>query len=193
VTATKRERTIAIAAAVALLSYLGYSYVVSPYLDHRKDLQGGIKEAQAKAAQERKLLKEQPKVAAEWKALLATNLRTTPADASSKTWDALFDWARSASLNLQSIKPEHASQQGDFQQVRLQVSGTGSESSIARWLWSIESSNLPLQIDDLHLNTRKDGTDDLTVQVGLTALVFAPPPPKGLGAKARPAPTGDVP
>jgi hypothetical protein len=193
VTPTKREKTIAIAAAAALLSYLGYTYAVTPYLSLRNELQLSIKGTMDRYTQERKLLKNQAQVAADWKALLATNVRTTPADALSKTQDALFDWARSAGLNLQAVKPERPTQQGDFQLIHLTASGEGSESSVARWLWSIESSNLPLQIEEFRVTARKDGTDDLSLQVSMTAMVFSPPPPSRTAVKPKPAPTGDVP
>jgi len=192
VTATKREKWFAAGVGAVLLVYVGYTYVVSPYLQQRAQLMTDIKVAQDQYKAELRLLENRGKVATEWKALLAGTLQTTSSDAGSKTQDALYDWAGPAGFDLQGVGTPSALQVGDFQHAHMKVQGVGSESNVARWLWAIENSKYPLKIDDVLITPRKEGTDDLAVQVGLTALVFAPPAAKSRPDAARSAATGEV-
>jgi hypothetical protein len=41
---------------------------------------------------------------------------------------------------------------------------------------AIETTDLPLQINDLRLSSRKEGMNDLAVQLTVTTIVFSPAP-----------------
>ena len=177
-TVTTREKRIGMGAGAMVLLLLAYQFVVSPYLDQRAQLLANIKVAQDKRTREMELLNNRGKVATAWKGLLAGTLRTTAAEAGSKTQDALYDWAGPAGFDLRGVNQPSAMQSGDFQRVNMTIQGVGSESNVARWVWAIENSKYPLEIDDILVTPRKEGTDDLMVKMDLTVLVFSPAPPK---------------
>jgi hypothetical protein len=182
-----REKIIALFTAIVVVFVVGYLFLIAPYLANRAQLAEDIKSTQSQYDDETKLLAAQPRVAADWKSLLAGNLKTIPAQASGKTQDALYDWARSARFNLQSVKPDRPRQDKDFQQIRFQASGAGTTASIYRFLAAIEKSDLPLKIEELRVNSRKDGTDDLNITLTLSALIFSPPAPGARSAPTQPA------
>ncbi len=184
-TLSVRERNIAVAAGAAVLGFLLYSFALTPYLDARAQLETDVA-AQKKATDAAdRLLRNRPQVEKEWKALTESGLKQSPAEGDSQALHALQNWAQEARVDIQSLT-NRATRIGDFQELRFTVGGTGSTATIARFLWKVERADFPLHVNAFHVNARKDGTDDLEMQLTVSTIVFSPQPPKGLvppGAK----------
>ena len=58
--------------------------------------------------------------------------------------------------------------------------------AVARFLWEMESADLPLRIHDVQLGSRTEGRDDLSVQLHFSTL-YAPPAEVEEGAPSGPA------
>ena len=69
------------------------------------------------------------------------------------------------------------------------VSGAGSMRAVAGFLWRLESSPLPVRLTELQLGARREGTDDLNLQVRLSALCQPPGPSEPSTPRAGPAGT----
>ena len=67
---------------------------------------------------------------------------------------------------------------GDFQQIRLQATGLCSTAAMAQLLYSIETAQIPMKINEFRLTSRKEGSDDLTFALSVSTIVFSP---TGLG------------
>jgi hypothetical protein len=50
------------------------------------------------------------------------------------------------------------------------TAGTGNMRAVARFLYLAETTTLPLRIRELQIGSRKEGTDDLSVQLKLSTL-----------------------
>jgi len=174
VTLNKREKMIALALGAIVLTYVGDFYVYEPYMAARATVQKQEHDASLKLAAANSLLKNRQRVGDNWKALLAAGLKTNASDAESVALHALTDWAESANVHIDSHKTDASVQVGDFQQMRLSITGSGSMASISGFLANIETSHLPLQVGDFHLSSKKPGTDDLSVQLTVNALIFSP-------------------
>jgi Tfp pilus assembly protein PilO len=190
VTLSKREKSIAAVVAGIVLLYIGYAFAVSPYIQKRDALSNAIEKAAAREKRDDDLLSNQPRVKSEWTKLTSTTLKTDAAQATSRVNDALQDWARSSRFTIQALKPERPVQQKDFQHIRFQVSGEGNSEQVARFLYTLETTDLPLKIDDLRINTRKEGVNYLAVELKVTTLVFSPSTTTRPGARTA-APKGD--
>ena len=172
----KREKLIAMVVGISALIFIGDYYVVEPLLANIDDV----------AAQQRKVTDDLKKandvihnrvaVDRAWRGLMQNGLTTNAADANIKTQHALTEWAQAARVNLETQKSDTPVQVGDFQQLRITLTGSGSMAGISRLIWNIETGPLPLQLGELRIQSRKDGTDDLGLQLTLTTLVFSPPP-----------------
>ena len=79
---------------------------------------------------------------------------------------------------LSSLKPERSNKSGQLQEIMFQAVCVGSMNGVSKFLWRVEGAALPVKISDLQLSTRKEGTDDLTLQVRIAALCLAPPSAK---------------
>jgi len=182
---SKREQIYAIVTAIVLLAGLAYYFLVSPYLASLARLTANIKTAQTKYDRELKLLKAQPKVAADWETILAAAgetggvLKTIPAEASGQAREAINvaaynASAYNASFNLQGFSSDRPRQEGDFQIIRMNVTGTAPTIALYRFVSAIEQSPLPLRIEDLRVTARQPGTNDLNVALTISTIIFVP-------------------
>ena len=180
----QREKMFAIVLSTALGLLAADQYLLTPYLKTQAKLESeaAVLAKQNSAAQ--RLLRERQSVDLHWQQLLSSGLKLDPVAAESAALHALRTAAQNNRVALQSFKPEHLARVGDFSQIRLQTTGTGTTTSIAGLLWEIESSKTPLKVNDLRLTTRKDGADDLSFAITVSTVCFTPAPP----AKA-PTPT----
>jgi len=124
--------------------------------------------------------------------MIAGGLKRDPAEAESQILQAVGDWARDAGLKMSSVKPERMPDKRSLQEISFQAAGTGPMNAVARFLWRLETSKVPIRIKELQLGSRKEGTDDLTLQLRLSTLYQAPEPPAPSPADAPAESTGDT-
>ena len=92
------------------------------------------------------------------------------AQAESQVLHALRDWSQDSRLTLSSVKPGKVVERGELLEMSFQAAGTGSMSAVSRFLWRIETARLPIRIHQLQLGARKEGSDDLSLQLSLSSL-----------------------
>ena len=188
-TLSRRERILAIVIGVALLALIGGNFLLLPYLSQRSWLNDQIQQARQRDRHDADLLTNEAHVATLWKQLTATNLQSDVSVATNNMNVALYGLAGRAGFEIKDLKPDHAVQKGDFQQVRFQVAGSGSTESLGRFLVALEKTSLPMKINEMRVSSLKEGTDNLTLQMVVTTVGFSPAPAGHSGQKA--APKGD--
>ncbi|HEY1921345.1 MAG TPA: hypothetical protein VGG44_01160 [Tepidisphaeraceae bacterium] len=176
---SKREKYISIGAISAVVLLGINSLIIGPYYDKRDALEEQ-ETADTKTLQDNKLLiYKQQSLQSDWKAMLASGLEADDSMAQSKTQQALQDWARSANINLDALSSDHVStQKGPFQVINFNLdfnsSGNQSMQQIARVLWSIESADMPIRLNDMKISAVREGTDNLDVKLIVSSLYMPP-------------------
>jgi hypothetical protein len=185
---SKREKYIGIGviAAVALLGI--NSLVINPYEDKLDQLHSDQIAANKKYEDNKLLLHKQQVLQPAWQELVNTGLEGDYSDAQRQTQQALQTWARNAGVTLNSINSVGAPlQRGVFQIINFNVdfddSGQPSMRHIANLLWSIESANIPIRIDDVKITSAREGTDQLSIKLAISVLYMPPAPANGAGAQ----------
>lgn len=192
---SQRERIIGFTTA-GVLGLLALDRVaLTPLLERRAAASANESTAQVKLARAEQLVELAPRNNDRWNGMIAAGLKSEVTDAESQALRALHDWAQDSNITLLSLQPDRSQRQGDdkdksFRQVTLRASGTGSMRSVSRFLYRIQTATIPVRISDLQVNSRKEGTDDLLVNVAVSTLVLAPEAPKKPAAGA--APVGQV-
>jgi hypothetical protein len=182
-----REKIIAAVLGAIVVLFIGYTWLLAPYLSRRDVLNKAIQTQAARDSRETNLLNNRSRVAADWKKLTSTVVQTQPALATSRINDALQDWARNSRFTIHALKPDRPIQDKDFQKIRFQVSGEGSTSAVSTFLLAVETTDLPLQVDDLRINARKEGVNDLSIELKVTTIVFSPASTTKPGQRPAPA------
>jgi Tfp pilus assembly protein PilO len=173
---SKREKKIAmISSAAAVVLALNY-FLLSPYLAERDDIADRSKAAYQKMADANATFDSERRLEKVWKDM-QKGLNVDPATAESQAQQAVLDWADASGMTLSGLRPGKSSQEGKFQVISFNVTGTGAMPDIARMLWFLESASIPVRVSDLQLKPRKEGTDDLLATFTLSALCLPPANP----------------
>ena len=188
---SKRERFIIAATLIVVAAAVLYLYVLTPLNDSRKALEGRKEGLLNDLEQARTLLARKREIEPKWKQMTATGLKRDPTEAESLILHAVQDWAREAGLKLASLKPERLLEKKSLQEIAFKATGTGSMNAVTKFLWQLETAKVPVRVRELQLGTRKEGTDDLTLQLRLSTLYQAVQPPAKSEVAAATATTGE--
>ena len=189
---SKRERYVLAATIVAVAALVLDRFIVTPFLKRRAD-----------TATEKEILLREMDIAVnqfarrkrmerEWKEMLQSALASDVSQAESQILHAVRNWAQESGLTLSSVKPERVPQEGDMQEITFQAAGTGPMRSVARFVWQLETASLPLKVTWLQLGSRKEGADDLSLQVRISALYLPAGPEPSTEPGTGPVARGDI-
>jgi hypothetical protein len=172
---SKRERIIFGVVAAGAALFLADFFIVQKMQESRRVAEEIDKPRLANQLQEgTAALSHQRDLASKWKEIVDGGLKHDPTEAESQILHALADWSREAGVKLVAVKPERAIERENLkkplQEITFVASGTGSMSNIRLLLYRIETSKIPLRVKSLQLGSRKEGTDDLSVELRLSTL-----------------------
>jgi Tfp pilus assembly protein PilO len=186
---SRRERLIITVTLVVVALLVLDSYVVTPLRECCDRVAARKESLLAEMKRGHDLLARKREIGAKWREMIASGLKRDPAEAESQILHAVGDWAKDAGLKLSSVKPERQPDKRKLQEISFQASGTGSMNAISRFMWRLETSKVPIRVKDFQLGARREGTDDLTLQLRLSTLYQAPEPPASPTPEAAEAPS----
>ena len=178
---TPREKLIAGVAAAAV-GVLGLNtVVVGPYVDRLRSIADETDKLTRQAGETADLFARQRRLRPVWADLTRGGLSADVSTAESQTANALYQWATSAGVAPVSLLPDRSSTENGFQVIGFRFTATGRTPAVAKLLWDVETATIPVRLTDVTVTPRKEGRDDLTVQMSISTLTLRPP------EKAKPA------
>lgn len=166
----KRERVLLTAAlAVAALLALDHS-VVSPVLERRAALDQALEQAREQSDQAQSLLGRRKEMSARWRQLVKDGVKPSPAEAESQILHFLRTCAQESGLSLASLRPDKAVDHKGLKEITVRVAGSGPMKAALGFLWRIETGAAPARVTELTLGARKEGLDDLSLQLRVSTL-----------------------
>jgi hypothetical protein len=163
---SKREHKIGLITIGVILILLLDRFLLTPYLKKREELILEKENLVVELKNSRKTLSQWKDISPNWENL--TNIKGE--DSEYGVINALRKWAEESGASISLLKPEGENKKSKLNEQIYQVVGTGSMRSISEFLWRMESSQLPLKIKNLQLAVRREGIDDLTLQVRVGEL-----------------------
>jgi hypothetical protein len=174
---SKREQRIAVISAVGLVLLAIYYMVLSPYLDERDENASRLMALNQNFSDASTVFDRELKLRKVWNEM-QKGLNVDASTAESQAQQAVIDFADASGMTLTGLRPGKTSPGEDnFVVISFTVTGTGAMPDIARMLWALESSSIPVRVSDIQLKPRKEGTDDLLAQFTLSALCLPPGSP----------------
>lgn len=167
---SKREKTILISTLSVVGLLLADRVVISPVLGYREALVAEVDTHSDVLARDTRLIRNGKRQQKRWKEMMAIGLPNTASEAESRTLEVINKWATQASLSLASVKPEYRRSDETLVPVVFRVSANGSMGAIARFIWEIETAQIPVCIDNMQISSRDKKKDDLSLQMGVSAL-----------------------
>jgi len=129
----------------------------------------------------KELLARAKDVEPRWQELQEIGVSSDSTKLASLITDRVQDLARGSQLEITNFKPPTAKPtpiaKTDFSEAKFLISADGTTTSLGRFLLAVESARLPMRVDSLRVHSKKDGIDDLSIDISLLALVYTPKEP----------------
>lgn len=180
---SKRERIIAIVVVAVVTLFIIDQVFLSPLLERLSIANRSIQDGQLALKNADALRQNSVRAQRNWTEIAGDTLKRDASTAEQQLLNRIQDWAQNSNLALTSLKPERNEKEKDFDKVTIRTSANGSMSQIGRFLFALKDSRVPVRVSDLQITSRRDGTDDLTVQLGISTIYLQPEPAKN-GAQA---------
>ena len=171
---SRRERYIGIATCAILGGVALYKLVAEPLWQQRVDLDGQLRVEQRLVNRTKLLFEDSKRANRLWAQMSAAGMKHNQSEAESQLVHNVTDWAQEAGLALPSQNAGRSEKEKDFSKITFRATGTGGMSQISRFLWRVETATIPIRITDVTITSRKDGTDDLSVVLGIGTIYPAP-------------------
>jgi type II secretory pathway component PulM len=170
---TKREKTIGLFVGVVAGLFALDQILFTPLLSRLDAADKLVEAKRSEIAENKKVGEQSVQLRRRWKSLGGDSLTTDSAAAENQVFGELRDSASAAGVSLTNVKPERSERKQDFQLVTVRATATGSMNQIARMLYLIDKADIPLRVSEIRLTSRKENTDDLTLDLGV-ATIFLP-------------------
>jgi hypothetical protein len=181
---SRREKWIARATGAAIGLFVLDYVALSPLMARRADLADRVARAEGEVRIAEQTVDRGKVMSQRWQEMTAAGLGADASAAEAQALHALRDWAQDAGLSLTSLKPERTERVKQFNQITIRATGQGNLRSVGRFLYHIQAGDIPVRVTDFQIAARKEGTDDLTLQLGVSTIALAPPEKPRPGARA---------
>ena len=172
-----RERIIAIGAVGVIGALALDSVLITPLIDRMNTANAVVKSNEQALNDGKALIENQTAAARAWKRIAGESLKRDASAAEGQLLNKVRDYAQSSGLAVSSLKPERSEKENDFQRITVRASATGNMSQMSRFLYSLKNADIPLRVSDVQFAARKEGTDDLSLQIGVSTIYIPPPDP----------------
>jgi hypothetical protein len=176
----KREKNIGIGAIAALVLLAVNSFVINPYFEKLKAIDDEMEIAGKSLSDAQALMGKQARLQKVYKQMEDGGLLRDQSHAQNQASSGLSEWAREAGIEP-NFPAASTTQDGPFMitktNVTFTVTGNDSMRSLSRMLWALESTRIPIRLNDMSINAVHEGTDQLSVKLDVSVLYT----PQGFG------------
>jgi type II secretory pathway component PulM len=176
---SSRERVVLIAAATVLAALAIDFVLLSPLLERRAQANLRLQAARQEINRGRQVAENDLRAIDRWTEMAGATLASDSSSAESQVFNRAREWAQAAGLSITAIRPERNERHGDLQRITLRASATGTMQQVGRFLFAVQNADIPLRVSDLQVTARREGADDLSVQIGLSTIYLSPEPRTG--------------
>ena len=176
---TQRERMIAAVTGIAVGAFALNYYALDPYLDARRSASADKKKFTEQIDAGNLLKRKGARADREWNDMVNGGLKSDAGDAEQQLYEAVRDWARETGVTVLTSDPQRPTAQRNerTQIVRLRLTGTGTTASFSKLLWRVETSPLPVKVDEFTLTGQPPGSDNLAVSMAVSTIWIRPESP----------------
>ncbi len=174
---SQKEKQYAIVVGVLAACFVVYEVAWLPYQAQLADIDTQTATLKAQKELDDKDRATRDQLRPVWAEIQAGGLKTDEQAAETQALDAILDWAQAARVQIESMKAERATVEGGFKVLEYHITAKGATAQVAKLIWSLESATIPVRVSDIQLNSNKEGTDDLTLQMSVSTLCMPQPTP----------------
>ncbi|MEI6232788.1 MAG: GspMb/PilO family protein [Planctomycetota bacterium] len=169
----KRETTLAWGVGTIVLVLAVDLWVIEPYFAQRAKLIELRSKSESEGDALFQLHREEARLKAKWADRRTEGLASDPKDAAGQVLGALKDWAGESGVVIASVKPEYVESKKELREIAVQVSASGPNESMIKFLYKLQTARFPLRVTEMQLGSRND-SEDLALQLRLSTLYLTP-------------------
>lgn len=168
---TKRELSLLILTATALLLWIGDQYILSPVWAGRQEVSRARQEIAAQVAESENIVqKSGPAAIKQWKQMVEEGLYDDPAKTESMVFSYLSKTSTTYGVVLSSIQPDYGIREKGVGTLLFTVSGTGHALKVYEFIWDIETSELPILLETVHISSKDANSGQVSLQLKMSAI-----------------------
>jgi hypothetical protein len=174
---TKREKQIGIGVLAVVGAFALDQWAIQPYWDAHAALRDGISSAQTQLDNADRLFKSEVRARPKWKSMIEspTGIKSDWNASESQAQNTVLQWATAQGVNINNITTEGGPRaENKFLVINFHATGSGTMQAVSKMLNSVEIGQVPLRIDDIQINSRPEGSDNLTIQMSISTLCLPP-------------------
>lgn len=172
---SKRERLIALVTLLVVGAFVLDRFVLAPGWRRLQATESQKQELRAQVVEAQNLFERRGMLERKWKTMLSDGLRND-ADAESRIARALDEWAADTRLTLTSVKPDRVAGDKGLKEMTFMVAGRGRIDAVARFLYKVETAEMPIKVKDMQLGSAGESGDSMSLQLTLSALYLGAAP-----------------
>ena len=169
----KRERYAGIAAAAVVGLLVLDQVLVTPLLARWTEAGERIELATIERNGAEDLVFAAERANRQWSGMIGKQLHRDAPEAESQVLNSVREWAQESGMTLTSLKPERTEKEKDFYKITFRATGGGGMAQIGRFLYRIETADVAVRVTDVTITSRKSGTDELGIQLGIATPYLA--------------------
>jgi hypothetical protein len=180
----KREQLIAWVVGVVVGGAVLFMIVNSVFLSQIQSMSKEKRDQQAQYKSDSYLLDTATVTRDKWEKL---GIKTSPAEMGQQVHTTVTSFAQQTGMTISNWTANTVTRpvtKTDYEEATFKAQLKGNSAGFHRFLYALESSRTPMRVDEMAATAQPPGQDSLSVNLTLTALIYAPKAPKG---KAIPA------
>jgi len=165
-----RKRWLLLVAGACVLLLTADRFVLSPMAAAWKRRSVRIEELKSSIEKGRILLDRQDSLEERWDTVQKNALPVSPPAAENQVLTSVNSWAAASGLNVTALLPRWIEDKDLGPRMEIRVSGTGSLEAVTRFLFAVETSNVPIRADVVELRARDEAGRDISLDARLSGL-----------------------
>lgn len=165
-----REKKAAVITLAALGLWAADWLLLSPYLERSGALSARADDLRLQLQSANNAFNVRRRLGRVWNESGARELPASGTQAETQSLHAVRDWAQECGLSLTAVKPERAEEAQQFGRMGYRLTAAGKTAAVAQFLLRFETTKIPVRIGDIQISARKEGEDDLVMQLGFSTL-----------------------
>ncbi|QQE11307.1 hypothetical protein JD969_17690 [Planctomycetota bacterium] len=167
---SKREKRILYFAIFAIIALLLNSLIINPYLEYVDYLDMQKVEKQQELVDINNLIKKQKRYQAQYNNMIDIHKGKLKSSAENEAITEIKNYVNQAELRLVGLKPEHTRTLDEFQEFIISIQAEGGIDTITKFIYQIETSQLPFKINNLELITEKNSIGQIKLQSKISII-----------------------
>ncbi len=172
VTPQNRKHLLLIAAGACVALLAADRVVIGPLTSTWKARSARIKELSQLIDNGRVLIDRRDSLQAQWKQIEEQALPTDAPKAENRVLTEVNGWASESRFAIAALIPRWVQDDTLGARMEVRVSGTGDLEAVARFLYALETSSLPLRVEDIEMRARNDTGREIGLDARFSGLTF---------------------